>query len=223
MNNDNNVDSSNDNIDKDSLGKIRLDHVISFGDAIFAFSITFMAISIEIPNLPTTNLTVQQIVATLSDLQPQLEIYAISFMIVGIYWISYHRVFNHIRSSHSILVWLNLLFLFFVTLISFATNIDLKYGNFQFIFLIYAGILTITGATLAIIWLHASKANLLAKSITKLQGRLMLYDLLIPVGIFLISIGISFIDIQVAQYFWILIIVAKIVARKKYPKSLKYS
>jgi uncharacterized membrane protein YqgA involved in biofilm formation len=69
----------------------------------------------------------------------------------------------------------------------------------------------------------ASKANLLAKSITKLQGRLMLYDLLIPAGIFLISIGISFIDIRVAQYFWILIIVAKIVARKKYPKSLKYS
>ena len=74
MNNDNNVDGSNDNIDKDSLGKIRLDHVISFGDAIFAFSITFMAISIEIPNLPTNNLTVQQIVATLSVLQPQLEI-----------------------------------------------------------------------------------------------------------------------------------------------------
>jgi uncharacterized membrane protein len=139
-------------------------------------------------------------------------------MIVGLYWISYHRVFNHIKSSHTGLVWLNLLFLFFVTLISFATSIDLKYGNFQFIFLIYAGILIITGATLAIIWLHASQANLLDKSVTKLQSKLMLYDLLIPVCIFLISIGISFIDIQVAQYFWILIIVAKVVARKMYPK-----
>jgi uncharacterized membrane protein len=222
MNKDDNVDSNNDNNDKRSLGKIRLDHVISFGDAIFAFSITFMAISIEIPKLSTDNLTVQQLIATLSDLQPQLEIYAISFMIVGVYWISYHRVFNHIRSSHTVLVWLNLMFLFFVTLISFATSIDLKYGNFQFIFLIYAGILTITGASLAIIWLHASKANLLDKSVTKLQSRMMFYDLLIPVGIFLISIGISFIDIQIAQYFWILIIVAKIVARKMYPKSLEY-
>ena len=217
MNKDNNKDS-NDNNDKNALGKIRLDHVISFSDAIFAFSITFMAISIEIPNLPTDNLSVQQIIATLSSLQPQLEIYALSFMIVGVYWISYHRVFNHIRSSHTVLVWLNLLFLFFVTLISFATSIDLKYGNFQFIFLIYASILTITGSSLAIIWLHASKANLLDKSITKIQSRLMLYDLLIPVGIFLISIGISFIDVQVAQYFWILIIVGKIVARKRYSK-----
>jgi uncharacterized membrane protein len=38
--------------DKNIHGKIRLEHVISFADAIFAFSITFMAISIQIPNLP---------------------------------------------------------------------------------------------------------------------------------------------------------------------------
>lgn len=222
MNKDNNVDNDNNNNDKSTLGKIRLDHIISFGDAIFAFSITFMAISIEIPNLPANNLTVQQLIATFSDLQLQLEIYAVSFMVIGVYWISYHQIFNHIRSSHTILVWLNLLFLFFITLISFATNIDFKYGNFQFIFLIYAGILTITGALLAIIWLHASKANLLNKSTTKLQRRMTLYDLLIPVGAFLIAIGISFIDLQVAQYFWILIIVAKIVVRKLYPKSLEH-
>jgi len=32
-------------------GRVRLDHVISFIYAIFAFSITFMALSIRIPNL----------------------------------------------------------------------------------------------------------------------------------------------------------------------------
>jgi hypothetical protein len=37
----------------------------------------------------------------------------------------------YIRRSHSILIWLNLLFLFFITLISFATYLDFKYGNFH--------------------------------------------------------------------------------------------
>ena len=37
--------------DKNIHGKIRLEHVISFADAIFAFLITFMAISIQIPDL----------------------------------------------------------------------------------------------------------------------------------------------------------------------------
>ena len=39
--------------------KVKLEHVISFSDAVFAFAITFMAISIDIPDLPT-NLTQSQ-------------------------------------------------------------------------------------------------------------------------------------------------------------------
>jgi hypothetical protein len=31
--------------------QLRLEHIVSFADAIFAFSITFMAITIDIPNL----------------------------------------------------------------------------------------------------------------------------------------------------------------------------
>ena len=49
----------------------------------------------------------------------------------------------------------------------------------------------------------------------------MLYDLLIPTGIFMISIGVSFVDIKVAQYFWILIFVVKIVWRKRFAKIRK--
>ncbi len=73
--------------DDNSPSKIRLEHVISFSDAIFAFSITFMAISIQIPNLPLNNMTEQQFITKLLQLLPQFEIYAVSFMIVGIYWI----------------------------------------------------------------------------------------------------------------------------------------
>ena len=31
---------------------IKLEHVISFSDAVFAFAITFMALSVDIPDLP---------------------------------------------------------------------------------------------------------------------------------------------------------------------------
>jgi uncharacterized membrane protein len=124
-----NKDVEDDDINISSR-KIRLEHVISFSDAIFAFSITFMAISIQIPNLPLNNMTEQQFITKLLQLLPQFEIYALSFMIVGIYWISYHRVFNYIRRSHSILIWLNLLFLFFITLISFAITLILSTETF---------------------------------------------------------------------------------------------
>ena len=70
MNNDNYSNNTNNN---NSLGKIRLEHVISFSDAIFAFSITFMAISIQIPNLPQNNLTQLQVISTLSELVHNLR------------------------------------------------------------------------------------------------------------------------------------------------------
>ena len=111
--------------DKNIHGKIRLEHVISFADAIFAFSITFMAISIQIPNLPDNNITETELIAKLLELRPQFETYVISFFIIGIYWVAYHQVFNHITGSHTIMIWLNLLFLFFITLISFATGLQI--------------------------------------------------------------------------------------------------
>jgi uncharacterized membrane protein len=45
--------------------KIRLEHVISFSDAIFAFSVTFMAISIQLPDLPQ-NLIQTQVIQRLA-------------------------------------------------------------------------------------------------------------------------------------------------------------
>ena len=85
---------------------IKVEHVISFSDAIFAFAITLMALSIDIPDLPS-NLTQSELLDKLYDLFPQFESYTISFAIIAIFWVSYHQVFNHIKGSHIIMVYLN--------------------------------------------------------------------------------------------------------------------
>ena len=77
------VDNNSEN--NSPPGKIRLEHVTSFSDAIFAFLITFMAISIQLPNLSVNNLTEQQWMSKLLQVGFQFEIYAVSFMIIGIY------------------------------------------------------------------------------------------------------------------------------------------
>jgi uncharacterized membrane protein len=96
---------------------IKVEHVISFSDAIFAFAITLMALSIDIPDLPS-NLTQSELLDKLYDLFPQFESYIISFAVIAIFWVSYHQVFNHIKGSHIIMVYLNLLFLLLITLIA---------------------------------------------------------------------------------------------------------
>ncbi len=149
-------------------------------------------------------------------MRPQFEIYAISFFIVGLYWISCHLVFNHIINSHTIRTWLNLLFLFFITLISFTTSLLISFGRYSFIFIIYSTVLTITGALLALIWIHSKVTNHIDKTTDKNKiMNVLLEDMLIP-SMFALSIPLFFINANVAHYFWLLILPSKIIMRKRF-------
>jgi uncharacterized membrane protein len=195
--------------------QIRLEHVISFADAIFAFSITFMAITIHIPEL-AQNLNEAQVIDKLLESIPEFEIYVISFFVIGLYWISYHQIFNHIAGSHSTMTWLTLVFLFFITLIPLATNLQIGYGHYQIVFVLYALVLTIAGSLLTITWLHATKNKLIDEDLTQSEIHDILIESILSPGVFLLSILVSFIDLRIAYYFWIVIIPAKIIVRKKY-------
>jgi TMEM175 potassium channel family protein len=198
---------------KDS--QIRLDHIISFADAIFAFSITFMAITINIPSF-AQNLTQAQVIEKLLESLPEFEIYVISFFMIGIYWIAFHQIFNHIVGSHYITTWLTLVFLFFITLIPLATNLQIGFGQYQIVFVLYALVLTIAGALLTITWLHATKNKLIDENLNQREIHYISLESILSPVVFLLSILVSFIDLQIAYYFWLVIIPAKTILSKKY-------
>jgi uncharacterized membrane protein len=196
--------------------KVRLEHLVTFGDAIFAFSITFMAVSIEIPNLPE-NLSQSQVLQSLvGELGARFAIYVISFFVIAAYWVSYHQVFNHILGSHTVMVWTNLGFFFFITLIPFAVDLQIDYGFYQLVFILYASVLIMAGLLLTTIWLHAKKKRLTDKTLSHKEMQYILLGSLILPSVFAISVLISFIDLQIAYYFWVTIIPGKIIIRKKY-------
>lgn len=196
-----------------SINNVKLDHVVSFGDAIFAFAITFIAVSIDIPNLPS-NLSEGEVANRILDLLPQFEIYFASFAVIGIFWIKYHLIFNKIKDSHSIMLWLNLLFLFLVTLISFGTALRFE-GNYFTAFALYAIILTATSFLLSLIWIHALRYNLLKDDqMTIRQKKLYVLQGLIPGLIFASSIGIAVLNMEIASYFWILIVPFQIMFKR---------
>jgi uncharacterized membrane protein len=138
--------------------------------------------------------------------------------VIGVYWISYHQVFNCIAGSHPIMAWLTLVFLFFITLISFATDLQVDYGFYQIVFVLYALVLTLAGSLLMLIWLHAMKNRLIDKSLSKTEIQNISLQSILPPSVFAISILVSVINLQIAYYFWMVIIPAKIIICKKYPQ-----
>jgi uncharacterized membrane protein len=174
-----------------------------------------MAITINIPNL-AQNLTQAQVIDKLLESIPEFEIYVISFFVIGVYWILYHQIFNHIVGSHSTMIWLTLVFLFFITLIPLATNLQIGFGHYQIVFALYALVLVIAGVLLTITWLHATKNKLIDENLTQREIHAISLESFLSPIVFLLSILVSFIDLRTASYFWLVIIPAKIILRKKY-------
>jgi uncharacterized membrane protein len=195
---------------------IKIEHVISFSDAVFAFAITLMALTIDIPDLPP-NLSQSELLQRLDDSYPQLEDYIISFAVIAIFWISYHQVFNHIKGSHISMVYLNLLFLLFITLLSLTTSFVTNYASYQIPYIIYCTVVIMTSSLLVLIWWYATKEyRLVDKGMHPLFIKGTFFALLAIPIIFSISIVISFIDLDIAQYFWLGIIPMNVLIRYKY-------
>ena len=134
-----------------NLNQIKVEYVISFSDALFAFSITFMALSIQLPTL-SNNITDSELTRRLGQLLiPNITHYIVSSMVVGMYWISYHRIFEHIT-----LVWINLLFLLFIALVGYFTGLLTTYDTHRIVVISFSGVMAATGFVLCLIWAYAT-------------------------------------------------------------------
>jgi uncharacterized membrane protein len=149
-------------------------------------------------------------------LRTHIEIYALSFFIIGIYWIAYHQIPGHIARTHGTMIWLNLCFLFFITLISFAVDLQVDYGFFPIVFSICALVLIFAGSLLAIIWFHAKKDQLIDSSLFKSAIQNVSLQAVLAPAVFSISILISLANVQIAYYFWFIMIPTKIIINRNY-------
>ena len=198
---------------------IKVEHVISFSDAVFAFAITLMALSIDIPDLPS-NLTQAELLDKLYDLFPQFESYIISFAVIALFWVSYHQVFNHIKGSHIVMVYLNLLFLLLITLLSLSTSLVINYGDYHIPYVIYSFIVILTSSLLTLIWWHATKDKLLIdKNLHPLYIKGVMLTLVSIPLVFTVSIFISFINLDIAEIFWLVMVPINITIKQKYKHS----
>ena len=180
-----------------NLNQIKVEYVVSFSDALFAFSITFMALSIQIPTF-SNNIAESELTRRLGQLLiPNIIHYIVSFMVVGMYWISYHRIFEHIRRADITLVWINLLFLLFIALVGYFTGLLTTYDTHRIVVISFSGIMATTGFVLCLIWGYAThNRRLVDEDMPDHLIRYFLNRTFVTPLIFLTSIGISFINIQ---------------------------
>jgi uncharacterized membrane protein len=107
--------------------ELEFTRIVAFSDGVMAIAITLLVLNIDVPDLPDDR--VNQLASELYQLAPVLLAYALSFAVIGRFWMGHHRFFGTLCGFDSVLIALNLAYLAFVVLIPFTTDLVDSYSS----------------------------------------------------------------------------------------------
>jgi uncharacterized membrane protein len=188
--------------DRDLLG---LERLIFFSDAVFAIAITLLALDIRLP-IGGESPSNAQLLAQLLEIWPKYLAYLVSFLAIGTFWLGHHRRFRFIKRCDRGLLTLNLLFLMVIAFIPFPTSVISESGN-RTATIFYALTVILGGLMLAALWWYASWHNRLTDpGLGARQARRQFVPMLLTVALFVLSIGLAFLDENLARFSWLLVV-----------------
>src|ERR1700731_1873953 len=101
---------------------------MSFSDGVFCFAITLFVFNVPVPRIAQTD-AMSALLETMPHPAPPLLTFALSFFLVGFYWIRHHQLFRQVVSADVWLLWLNLVVLFLVCLLPFSSGVVGRYHD----------------------------------------------------------------------------------------------
>jgi|SRR6185295_4129502 len=120
----------------------------AFSDGVIAIIITIMVLELKLPEAAATG---EVWSSFLVPLAPKLAIYALSFLIVGALWVNHHQLLAVVRRGTLALMWMNLLLLFFMSLIPLATGFLGEHPQSERAIAFYALIMTLSSAVFGLL------------------------------------------------------------------------
>src|SRR6266487_2297011 len=122
-----------------------LERLIFLSDGVFAIAITLLVLDIT-PLIPA-HLSQTELSGLLlsSELWRPIATYALSFIILSVYWTTHQRIFHYIKRSDNVLTWLNVFFLLCIAFLPVPTKVLGLQGDQQAAVVFYVGSLTVAG------------------------------------------------------------------------------
>jgi len=188
------------------MNKNRLE---AFSDGVFAIVITLLILDVRIPKVDYSSL-----VQAMLDVVPKVLAYILSFIIVGIYWVSHHNTSHYVEKIDRTFVWLNVLLLLFVGFIPFPTSLLGQYPFGQIPVIFYGCILIATNAIGFGMWYYAQKKGLLKPNIGKNVIRGLNMSFIVVNSSYLLAILLSMFHVGLSYMIYTLVIIYVI-----FPKS----
>ena len=161
-------------------------------DGIFAIAMTLLVLNLSIPQLThsISNITIEN---QLISLIPKFFTYALSFILLAVFWRMNHQQFYRIKRIDNTLVWITVIWLLFVALVPFSTSLVGEYGSVQISEIFFDVNMFLIGALSALSWYYATEKGFTDKELTRENiHKIRKLNLIFPV-VALLAIGVTFI------------------------------
>lgn len=199
-----------DAADHDQLG---LERLIFFSDAVFAIAVTLLALEIRLPP-GGESFSEAELLPQLLGMWQKYLAYGISFLVIGMFWMGHHRKFRFIKRYNSTLLMLNLLVLMVVAFVPFTSSVISEYP-YRTATVFYALTMMLIALLMAALWGYASWRNrLIDPRLDARQRRRQMLTPLVTALVFLLSMGIAFLNADAAKFSWLLILPVTLYANR---------
>jgi uncharacterized membrane protein len=181
------------------------ERMIFLSDGVFAIVITLLVLEIKVPEIEP-HLVAKELPIALMHLLPKIFAHFMSFIVLGIYWISHHNTFFHIKRHDRVLLWLNILFLMCVASMPFPTALLSEYPDQRIAIFAYAMTLVCAGVSMDLMWWYATTHRLLDDEHHDREFIAFVHrrNLFAPAA-YAIAIAVSFINLALAKLVFIIV------------------
>ena len=182
-------------------GEEEFGRVLSFSDGVYAIAITLLVLSIDLPHLSVAG-SADQMLRALDDRESQIISYAISFAVIGRFWLAHHQFFSRLSALDGGVIALNLVSLAVIAFLPFPTDVLGNYFENPVAVALYAiNVAAISGLEV-LMFQRAHKRDLLDPRLSEEVFRWSRAGALAPVVIFLASVPVAFLGSAWACLLW---------------------
>lgn len=181
-----------------------LDRVVNLSDGIFAVAITLLVLDLHTPQLSSP--TDDELYRALADAAPSAATFVLSFAVVGLYWLSHHRLFHMIKQYDRGLVYVNFVLLATICFIPYPTSVIGHYGQLRTAAVFYAASLALSGLALTLVFVYVASRSSLTDAEHKPVLRYLTLRPIATTLVFLGSIPVAFASPILAELSWALML-----------------
>jgi uncharacterized membrane protein len=137
-----------------------VERLAALSDGIFGVGMTLLVLDLRLPAAELIH-SERGLLGALAAILPQLVMYMMSFLTLGIFWVGQQTQLNHLERSDRHLTWINLAFLFAVTLMPFSTKMLAEYHELRVALLGYWLNILLLGLGLYCTWGYSARHRML--------------------------------------------------------------